>query len=308
MVEVVFSNSEKGALRCAQHCTSVAGTSSVMYPAGTRPPRRKMRQALSEANYQREAHKRIDKALGGLQDVLGLPFCLDIGAIDCPVDGSSRRELITRMYAPDPFGEQEDMTESVAQFWGECLEDRDALLERSNAGEPVRVWYSDAPYSLCGLYSMLSMLRKAACTVTAIKLPRWMPLDENTVQSASSWGEIEPGRFACYLPLEREIPRPVRLFIAAHWVRLQRENAPLRVVINGELRSAGVDFYDPWIRMEIPDEPIQTAKLIGLVLGKYRLGIGDWLVAERIRHMLDTGELKAAQDDKAFYKTMLLKS
>lgn len=82
----------------------------------------------------------------------------------------------------------------------------------------------------------------------------------------------------------------------------------MRVVLNGKLHSVKMDFYDPFIRKEIPDGPFKAAQLIGLVLGRNQLGIGDWLIAQRIRRMVESHELIAVQKDPAFYGTTLKKT
>ena len=129
-----------------------------------------------------------------------------------------------------------------------------------------------------------------------------MPLEDNTVQSCLNWGELSPGDWAAYLPLEREIPKNVRRAIAMEWSQLREENAPLRAVVNGRLHSVGEDFYDPFIRAQIPDGIFRVAHLIGDVLGRYQLGIGDWWIAKRIQAMETQGELITVSKGDGFYR------
>ena len=138
--------------------------------------------------------------------------------------------------------------------------------------------------------------------MTALELPQWMPREDGTVQSCLSWGELVPGDWAAFLPLEREIPKSVRRAIAMEWAGLREENAPLRAVVNGRLVSVGEDFYDPFIRAHIPNGVFRVAQLIGEVLGRERLGIGDWCLAKRIKAMLDQGELITVSKGDGFYR------
>lgn len=149
---------------------------------------------------------------------------------------------------------------------------------------------------------VLWQLRDFDCPVTALKLPRWMPLGDDSVQSCLTWGELSPGDWAAYLPLEREIPKNVRKAIAMEWLQLREENSPLRAVVNGRLRSVGEDFYDPFIRAQIPDGIFRVAHLIGDVLGRYQLGIGDWWIAKRIQAMESQGELITVSKGDGFYR------
>ena len=175
-------------------------------------------------------------------------------------------------------------------------------MEGGKHGEAVRIWYSNAPYSLCGFYDVLWQLRDCDCPVTALEMPRWMPLGDDTVQSCLNWGELSPGDWAAYLPLEREIPKNVRRAIAMEWARLQEENAPLRAIVNGRLHSVREDFYDPFIRARIHDRTLRVGQLIGEVLGRYQLGIGDWWIAKRIQAMESRGQLITVSMGDCFYR------
>ena len=86
------------------------------------------------------------------------------------------------------------------------------------------------------------------------------------------------------------------------WSRLQEENAPLRAIVNGRLHSVREDFYDPFIRARIHDRTLRVGQLIGEVLGRYQLGIGDWWIAKRIQAMADHGELIIVSKGDCFYR------
>lgn len=90
------------------------------------------------------------------------------------------------------------------------------------------------------------------------------------------------------------------------WQALQAENAPLRVVEQGRVVSAGLDYYDDLIRQAIPDEPCQTAQIIGTALGKQKVPTGDQFIAKRLLHFIDAGELAVVQPGaEGFYSTVV---
>ena len=118
------------------------------------------------------------------------------------------------------------------------------------------------------------------------------------------------GRF---LALQRQISPAGLAEIARAWAVLQAENAPLRAVVNGGLRSVPEDFYDPWILREIAaqEETFYEGRLIGAVLEKYRLGIGDAWIALRVEAMVRAGKLiarEAAAEGKPAYHRHLQKA
>lgn len=87
---------------------------------------------------------------------------------------------------------------------------------------------------------------------------------------------------------------------------------PLRAVINGTLTNAPADLYDGFIRREIAlaDTAFHQAKLIANILCKYRLGIGDGWIAQRMEIMLQNGELEAVTQpdpDSFSYRRILKK-
>ncbi|MFR4475130.1 MAG: DUF3658 domain-containing protein, partial [Blautia wexlerae] len=88
---------------------------------------------------------------------------------------------------------------------------------------------------------------------------------------------------------------PVNLLrsLASHWVELQQENATLRAVLNGKLVSAPECLYDTFILRELEkqENEFNEARLVGQVLGKYRLGIGDAWIALRIEQFIKDGLL-----------------
>ena len=100
---------------------------------------------------------------------------------------------------------------------------------------------------------------------------------------------------------------PVMLGAMAHrWEVLRQENAPLRAVVNGRVRSVGEDFYDEMIRRHLPEGQTKIANIIGEVLGREKPGIGDVWLAERIRQMLSTGELRMLREDRErFYRSVV---
>ena len=68
----------------------------------------------------------------------------------------------------------------------------------------------------------------------------------------------------------------------------------MRAMLNGQLVSAPKTLYDGFILREIAaeDDEFQEAMIIGRVLGKYQLGIGDSLVACRIEEMIRAGKFE----------------
>jgi hypothetical protein len=85
----------------------------------------------------------------------------------------------------------------------------------------------------------------------------------------------------------------------------QEDKSILRAVVNGKVIGVPEDFYDHVIRKELPEGEFTMGRLIGNILGKYPLGIGDWWYAKRIIRMIELGELVIVQKQKEIYSQIL---
>ena len=299
MLELCFSQSARGGLRCAQHCggggRKVFGV-IVGRDDGRPATRKEIRQAQKQAQQKREALDREAIPLGGTpSDVLGLSLGLDMEDIREPL-GEARRELLRRWY--------DGNDEAADQDWQETLESADRL-RACGTGDAVRIWVDHTPSSACGLLHAASILEKTGAAVSVVPLPRWRE-EGKAVVSYQGWGEVEPELFGHFLSREEPVPPRILGVMASRWRELQRENAPLRAVVNGQVRSVGADFYDGLTRKHIPEGQTKIALIIGDVLGWEKPGIGDIWLVERIRWMLSAGELRMVREDRErFYRSVV---
>ena len=299
MLELCFSQSARGGLRCAQHCggggRKVFGV-IVGRDDGRPATRKEIRQAQKQAQQKREALDREAIPLGGTpSDVLELSLGLDMEDIREPL-GEARRELLRRWY--------DGNDEAADQDWQETLESADRL-RACGTGDAVRIWVDHTPSSACGLLHAASILEKTGAAVSVVPLPHWRE-EGKTVVSYQGWGEVEPELFGHFLSREEPVPPLILGVMASRWRELQQENAPLRAVVNGRVRSVGEDFYDGLIRRNLPEGRTKIANIIGDVLGRERPGIGDTWLAERIRRMLSAGELRMVEENSEwFYRSVV---
>jgi hypothetical protein len=245
------------------------------------------------------------KAVGGnSSEVVCLPLMLDIGDINQPIDSEYRKNLILEMYTingRDDF----DTIKGLEEAWEKYLMELERLMNYASKGEHLRIWYSNAPYSLCGLSYVCNLLLQYNCKVSVIKLPPYVQLSDNEMLFFTSWNEMDAGKFYKFLPLEKELsPCELRSF-ASDWTELKEENSTLRAFVNGKLIGVPEDFYDHIIRKEIPEGEFIMARLIGNALGKHPLGIGDWWYAKRINKMIEQGELEVVKKQKDLYRQVL---
>lgn len=314
MLELCFDMSTRGALRVAQRCGgsgrkglgfvlsrtedggNVTSTTVIGFDDGKAPAGEEIHQ-IQRAQWRQAALEREAIPLGGSpSDVLVLSLGLDMGDIREPL-GADRWDLLRRWCDGDD--------ETTDRDWQRNLEAAERLRS-CGSRDAVRIWVDHTPYGACGLLHAASLLKDTKADVRVVFLPPWRERPDGVVETYLGWGEVEPELFGRFLSREEPLP-PVMLGAMAHrWEVLRQENAPLRAVVNGRVRSVGEDFYDEMIRRHLPEGQTKITNIIGEVLGREKPGIGDVWLAERIRQMLSTGELRMLREDRErFYRSVV---
>lgn len=305
MLELCFDMSTRGALRVAQHCGGggIAARGFILGMAeGPTAAADHWAETVccraEERLREQEILRREAIPLGGNPgDVLTLSLGLDMGDIREPL-GEARHQLLRKWY--------DGQDEAADRDWGRNLEVAERL-KACGPGDTVRIWADDhTPASACGLLHAASLLKDTKADVRVVFLPPWRERPDGVVETYLGWGEVEPELFGRFLSREEPVP-PVELGAMAHrWEVLRQENAPLRAVVNGAVRSVGEDFYDEMIRRHLPEGQTKIANIIGEVLGREKPGIGDTWLADRIRWMLSAGELRMVREDRErFYRSVV---
>lgn len=300
MLEIVFSDSACGGLKSAQNYGRgkyIRGCTSVFLSKhdGSEPTSAELEEAQKTAEErQRLEWETAIPMDGNPKDVFGLNLILSIGDISKDNFANKREQVINTLWSIYPG----DDSDSSFDFTSKLLKTLKIIRERVAQGEDIRIWYSNQPDELCGLYWLmaeLQTLEKHSGKVLIVKLPEYEYRDNNTVVIHTSWGEIPPGEWHRYAAFGVTATSTLQRYYAAQWSDLQTENAPLRAVLSGKLVSVPENIYDDFILREIRAEgdEFHEANVIGRILGKYQLGIGDTWLAHRIEKMIDDGKLIA---------------
>lgn len=313
MIEVVFSESAAGSLKMAQRYGEgeykewfVWGTISGDTPLSE--------EDLARIKKEHEARARADweeaVPLGGNGgDVFCLGISLSIGNI-AEDTAPNRLEVLNALFKFYPANVANSAAKEMIAAADKNLA---KVRERFAKGETMRIWYSDNPDEMSGLYWLMAQIKqwRIAGEIYLVKLPSFYEEKQSVVYPAS-WGEIPPGKWHKFIPSQQKASELLVSSLARRWQELQTENAPLRAVINGKIQSVAEDFYDSFIRQilaQLEDE-FHEAQLIGKILGHYQLGISDGWLALRIEKMIASGELmplSEALPEEPFYRRTLKK-
>lgn len=309
MLEVVFETNAAGGMSIAIGRTGRIGGAfgAVVYQRdGQKPSRAEVRRLQREVEAREwQAWAEAVPLEGRREDIVPLSLLLSVGSIDEDGIGPARRAVLKELY-PDLGEELEKLLEKSRQGLA-------AILERAGQGEPLRVWSSHNPDDACGLCWLLEQLRPIgfeSLDVTLVRLPEFQARPDGTAVRYAGWGEVEPHQFGRMALAGEKLPAIALRMMANRWRELRQENAPLRAVLNGRLVSAPETLYDAWILREIAaQEPeFHEAALIGNVIGRHRLGIGDGWIAHRVEQFIRDGLLepvtKAGPDDPQYRRIL----
>ena len=264
MMDVVFSRSACGSLKMAQHYGQGEYTGAVSVIVAAREGEERTApapevQAARQAAEQR-ARREWEEArpLGGEPaNVFSLEGGWSMGDIAESQFPQGRRRLLERLFAASFGGSEAEREQIISESLNELQANLQTVLTRSANGEELRIWYSAGPDDACGLCWLLAKLNELAHhgPVQLIKLPVWEYGEGETMMAYTGWGEIGPGEWGRYLPLAQTAKPALLQACAGRWKELQRENAPLRVCLNGGLQSMPENFYDSFLLRELERLP-----------------------------------------------------
>lgn len=320
MLEVVFSDSALGSMALASGGpeSKIAGAVGIIGQHADGSPFTEKEVQAYQRQFEERERRNWANALpfeSRRADILCFPLALSVGEIDEDGIGPGREAALEKLMSIYPAEGQDAMIHLL-----DTARESLAALHARAGGEPVRIWTSQNPDERCGLAWVAAQLEPLGLdklAVTVVELPEfirtdWAPVelpdpaewpeslaavpqkDGSVVVSPTGWAEIEPHQFG---RLAQELGRPVPMgelrALAHQWRLLKRENAPLRAVLNGRLVSVPESLYDPflWREIEAQPEEFQEAQVIGRVLGRYQLGIGDGWAALRIEELIRQGQL-----------------
>ncbi len=316
MLEVVFSEGAAGSLSVAMsRGTYIGGAVGVICHTDndTKPEESEIQKV--QERYERQQREGWAQAveLDGCpeEDILLFPLGLSVGQIDEGDIGVKRADALRLQTSTYP-SDAEKIVQTDLEKAAQSLK---TLLKRGAAGESIRIWSSCNADEACGLYWLMDQLCVIGFShldVVLVKLPDFYERFDGAVVRYSGWGEMEPYRWGKMAELGQKLPVNAMQAMADQWRRLKKENAPLRVVLNGVLVSAPENIYDTFILREIDcqEGTFKEAEVVGSVLGRYQLGIGDAWIAMRIESFIQQGLLEPLAQSKAdepIYRRMVRK-
>ena len=294
MMEILFSQSAAGSLKAAQHygVGSFKG-GAIGVVIGNKDGSCTTEAAIEKMKKEAEekARREWENAVplgGNPDDVFCFGLAWDMGDIAEDGIGEKRFAVLKSLYSIY----DEDTQKGAKIQYDDAKADFAQVMERVKNGEDVRIWYSDLPGERCGMLWFMAEMRNIADytgRIYTVKIPKYMFSEiTNTITEYNGSGEVAPSDWHKFLRFTQDKTKEYWGY-AQQWWNLKRENSTLRAVLNGRVRSVSEDIYDKyiWDEIDLEDDEFIQAAVIGSVLGKYQLGIGDAFVALRMEKLIE---------------------
>lgn len=166
--------------------------------------------------------------------------------------------------------------------WEEFSDESVPVLKASQeATEPLIAWVSpDSAHSVAGFLWWLSFMADKPCLVLDVPLLSLLGPD--------ALGEL--------LDKAEPLSDARRANELVLWKQLKRENAPLRILSEGKLISAPMDYFDSALFGHITEKWQKMAMIVGRTLVEFsQSGVfqtGDLVLAARLVRLAETGILE----------------
>lgn len=240
---------------------------------------------------------------GDSKEIVNIGFFLEMGEITGEIDGKERQDVYNQT-----LGRHDSDNKNKDYIFDEQRKDMETLLTAAHAGETIRIWKSNAPYSICGFYYVCNLLKDIDCPINTIILPKYVHSNDQTLITYNNWGEIEPAKIYDFLPLEKSISVLEKRIASGCWEALKKENAPLRAIVNGKLISVPENFYDFIIIQNLPNTEFRLGELIAKLMMEYDLNVTDNWYASRIDKLIEEDKLIIIENNANIYGRILKKT
>lgn len=206
---------------------------------------------------------------------------LDLGCIDVEHFAEGRRKWIDNFFSMCS-------KRTRSKIWKEDRKRFDQIIETATREKELRIWFASSPCSRCGFYYVVFSLQNIDCKIYVVEMPTNIGYREEWCDK--SWGEATPDDARNCLKFERLLSDEERSVISKKWEKLAKENAELRLNVEGEVTSLPIDYLDEEIMSYAPkDREFKLGTLVGTTLGKCVHAVSDAFISDRIEEMIDGG-------------------
>jgi hypothetical protein len=168
------------------------------------------------------------------------------------------------------------------------------VIKKAKKGETIRVWRSNAPYSMCGFLYLTNELEGIDCNVIDNNLNN-LPSGAFEEREESSWYRVSNEVVEKYQNSGKELTKEERSAFSCEWDRMVEENAPLRINEKGKLVGVKEDYFDDYIEHSVDEEEFSMSKIVGYAMGKCERDLSDRFIGSRVEKMISDGKFEVVE-------------
>lgn len=227
-------------------------------------------------------------------NIVYLNGMLDRGDISTNSISCERQRMILQRIQSPFYYKHPISSEKAKEIVGKYVADYQRLVKFADSQQELCIWCTNSPHSVCGLFCLLSELPRWKGKISIIQLPKFVSNGNETLQP-QRWPEVEVQQIYKLFSNRETAPSDVQKFTTERWNSLQRENSPLRVLVNGNIVSVEKDFYDAFILAELRRcQPVQMGELMNRLMNRYE-GLGVYGIWERLEFLMQKGNLQTKE-------------
>ncbi len=241
------------------------------------------------------------------KEILALPLELPFGDIATALSSEcARKDYINKWLNADPWGDFEQDAD-IDTFWSSSISSLARLKSALKRGEDIRLWVDHSPSAICGKYFVANLAQESGSDIYIVTIPEDFISTNKGALSNRAFFDFCEDDIIELLTQASKIADSSLFYMAEHWSKLVAENAPLRVVQGDKLVSVPIDYYDEIIVASVPKKETLIGVVIGDILDDEQMYLlGDYFIAERIRHLISVGKLKVTSEKEApFYASTI---
>ena len=242
------------------------------------------------------------------KNVLCLPLNLSVGNIDEDffAENSIRKQTFIKRYSEFLYGSivtEEELAKSAEKDWENVVNDYNTLLNLKK-GEKLIVWMDYSCESLCSLLFAADILKDRDIDVEAVFVPRYKEQNNGTVLDSVNWGEFDYKELNNNLFNRRIFTKNELNALSLKWSKLKRENAALRVFLNGRVVSADESFYDGFILNCLKQGETKAGNVLANMIPVFG---DDWFINKRISYLISIGKIDLVKKDNDYFGGCVIK-
>lgn len=225
-------------------------------------------------------------------EIVCFEWMLDIGYLHDGIESEYRRELPGKLIMQGYWGDNEQ--NSIPEIGAKNSQNWAMIKSHLQDGGGLRIWYSDAPHSLCGLFHLCTLLRNYPNDYFVVAAPKFTGGERGCL--APGWGSFSQDSLSSFIESQRRLERQEIILYAEHWDKLVIEDSPLRASLSGFPVSVEEDFYDRFIERVVSFDPVQESVVLKRLLESVDFGVYVSWYQARIQEMINNGIIEVVDD------------